>query len=74
MNSWKIANLKGRPPELIEAINAAAFVPPGAKAMLVETITALPDQSELIRLDVHCHFAIPGSRARCLLNLSLTSL
>ena len=74
MNSWKLASLKGRPPELIEAVNAAAFVPPGAKALLAETLAALPNQSEFIRLDAHCHVAAPGSRARCLLNLSFTAL
>lgn len=52
-NSWKLAELKGTRDDVVEQVQAAAFVPDACKAMLVEAVTAFDHSEKLIRLDAH---------------------
>ena len=58
--SWSLRELKGTREELMDQIQAAAFVPDTAKAMLVKMVEDFPQPHRLLRVDCHAFITDVG--------------
>lgn len=52
---WNLKSVTDTRENVIEAVQAAQFVPAAMKAALIEQINTTHPNARLIRLDVHCH-------------------
>ncbi len=70
MKPWTLRDLKDTRQNVRESVEAAAFVPRGAKAMLVEIIDEAFPTSKLLRLDAHA--MIIEQRGKKVVNVAIS--
>lgn len=63
-HNWRLANLTDTREHVIEAIQAAEFVPADMKTALVAAIQATHADARIIKVDVHCHLGAARSGKR----------
>lgn len=61
---WTLKSIVDTRENVVESIQAAAFVPEAMKAAIIEQINLTHAGARLIRVDVHCHLGESRDKKR----------